>query len=98
MDTATLEHFQPLVGTGFALQVAPGDTLPATLVEAQALGMPQVGQRRPFSLLFRGPPEPVLPQRIYAVAHEGAAMPAVDIFIVPVRASQEGIYYEAVFA
>jgi hypothetical protein len=49
-------------------------------------------------LLFRGPPEPVLPQRIYGVAHEGAAMPAVDIFMVPVRASQEGIYYEAVFA
>lgn len=98
MDTATYERFQPLLGTGFSLQVAPGVNLPATLVEAQALGMPPVGGRQPFSLLFRGPSEPVLPQRIYGMAHEGAAVPAMEMFIVPVRASHDGIYYEAVFA
>jgi len=98
MDIAIYEQFQPLVGSGFELQTAPGDTLPATLVEAEALGMPPVGGRQPFSLLFRGPATPVLPQRIYGLAHEAAAVPAMNIFIVPVRASREGIYYEAVFA
>lgn len=98
MNTATYEQFQPLVGTGFELEAAPGSTLPATLVEAQPLGMPPVGGRQPFSLLFLGPPTPVLPQRIYGMAHESAAVPAMELFIVPVRASEEGIYYEAVFA
>lgn len=98
MDTVKVEDFQPLVGSGFALQAAPGQTLPATLVQAQALGMPPVGGRQPFSLLFLGPPAPVLPQRIYGLAHEGAAVPAMEFFIVPVRASREGTYYEAVFA
>jgi len=98
MNTATCDQFQPLVGTGFELQAATGETLPATLVEAQPLGMPPVGGRQPFSLLFLGPPAPVLPQRIYGLAHESAAVPAMELFIVPVRANHEGIYYEAVFA
>jgi hypothetical protein len=98
VDTATYEHFQPLLGTGFALQVASGDTLATTLVEAQPLGMPPVGGRQPFSLLFLGPPSPVLPQSIYGMVHESAAVPAMELFIVPVRASREGTYYEAVFA
>jgi hypothetical protein len=98
MTLATFEQFRPLVGTGFELQAAPGSTLPATLVEAQPLGMPPIGGRQPFSLLFLGPPAPVLPQRIYGLAHEGAALPAMELFIVPVRAGEEGIFYEAVFA
>lgn len=98
MDTATYEHFQPLLGTGFALQVPAGDPLPTTLVEALALGTPPVDGRQAFSLLFLGPPSPVLPQSIYGMVHEAAAVPAMELFIVPVRASREGIYYEAVFA
>ena len=98
MNTATCEQFQPLVGTGFELRAAPDETLSATLVEAQPLGMPPVGGRQAFSLLFRGPPTPVLPQRIYGLVHESAAVPAMELFIVPVRASEEGIFYEAVFA
>lgn len=98
MTTVTFEQFQPLVGTGFELQAAPGSTLHATLVEAQPLGMPPVGGRQPFSLLFLGPPAPVLPQRIYGMVHEGPAVPTMELFIVPVRAGEDGIFYEAVFA
>ena len=48
-----------------------------------------------FSLVFRGPLQPVLPQRIYPVEH--AALGRFDLFIVPVRRDAQGLYYEAVF-
>jgi hypothetical protein len=48
-----------------------------------------------FSLLFRGPLQPLLPQRIYPVEHE--RLGRFDLFIVPVRRDTHGLYYEAVF-
>jgi hypothetical protein len=48
-----------------------------------------------FSLLFRGPRQPLLPQQIYPVEHDGLGR--FDLFIVPVRRDAQGLYYEAVF-
>jgi|SRR5579864_2959392 len=48
-----------------------------------------------FSLLFRGPQQPLLPQQIYPVEHD--RLGRFDLFIVPVRRDAQGLYYEAVF-
>jgi len=48
-----------------------------------------------FTLLFRGPGEPLLPQQIYPVEHD--RLGRFDLFIVPVRRDARGLYYEAVF-
>ena len=48
-----------------------------------------------FSLLFRGPLQPLLPQRIYPLEHD--RLGRFDLFIVPVRRDANGLYYEAVF-
>lgn len=49
-----------------------------------------------FSILFRGPADTLLPQRIYRVEHE--RMGAVgDLFLVPVSRERDGYRYEAVF-
>jgi hypothetical protein len=48
-----------------------------------------------FSLLFRGPRQPLLPQRIYPVEHD--RLGRFDLFIVPVKRDAQGLYYEAVF-
>ncbi len=48
-----------------------------------------------FSLLFRGPREPQLPQQIYPVEHD--RLGRFDLFIVPVKRDANGLYYEAVF-
>lgn len=53
------------------------------------------GQREPFSLIFRGPKNPVLPQRIYQI--DFGALGAFDIFIVPVGPDDGGMLYEAIF-
>lgn len=52
--------------------------------------------RAPFSLLFRGPPEPILPQAIYALEH--ATLGVSEIFLVPLAPDADGTRYEAVFA
>ncbi len=51
--------------------------------------------RTPFALVFRGPLEPALPQRIYRFEHEGLG--EFELFIVPTGPDESGMQYEAVF-
>ena len=48
-----------------------------------------------FSLVFRGPMSPLLPQRIYRLSH--SKLGPLDIFLVPIGPDQAGMQYEAVF-
>jgi hypothetical protein len=97
MDNVSLERFAPLCGEPFALSVdAEPPLLNATLIEAKALPQPAFNGRQPFSLVFAGPPAPLLPQSIYRVAHQ--SLPALDIFLVPVAADASSVRYQAVFS
>jgi len=51
--------------------------------------------RTPFSVVFRGPMTPMLPQRIYRLAHD--ELGEFELFIVPLGPDREGLRYEAVF-
>ena len=51
--------------------------------------------REPFSLVFRGPMQPVLNQRVFRLEH--AEMGQLDVFLVPIGPDNEGMRYEAVF-
>lgn len=66
-----------------------------TLTSVSGYGQRQGGNREAYSLLFVGPPQPVLPQRIYRLCHTGIG--ELDIFLVPIGYQQDGIGYEAVF-
>ena len=49
-----------------------------------------------FSLIFRGPKEPVMKQMIYTLTHP--KMGEFQLFMVPVQyGKSDGIYYQAVF-
>jgi hypothetical protein len=52
--------------------------------------------RAPFSAVFLGPAEPVLPQQIYRL--ENATLGCLEIFLVPIGRDERGVRYEAVFA
>ena len=65
----------------------------AELVEVEAHGSSENIQQ--FSLLFKGPKEPLLPQKIYSIEHGG--MGDFDLFIVPIAADETSASYEAVF-
>jgi hypothetical protein len=63
------------------------------LIEATDLG--STPKHEQFTTLFRGPLTTALAQTTYLVEH--GAMGTFELFIVPVKKDQDGIYYEAIF-
>jgi hypothetical protein len=97
LETFSLATFSDLLDDDFRVRVDDGASVELRLVEASGTGLPQQpGGREPFSLLFRGPGTPILPQRIYSVEH--GALGAFDLFLVPLTPDAGGGRYEAVFA
>ena len=94
-----LADFAPHRNTVFELsgEGVPGAPLPLELVETRTLvaGDGIATRRQPFGLVFRGPLEPVLPQRIYRLAHP--VVGTHDLFLVPIGRKPEGLEYEAIF-
>jgi hypothetical protein len=70
--------------------------LEAELISAEAYGGRAGGSRQPFSIVFRGPSQPVLAQMTYRIEH--AVLGSFDLFIVPIGPDEAGMRYEAVFA
>ena len=96
------DHFAQRQGQHFALLLDDGGELQTELLEVRALPAPAHAELKPFSLLFKGPAAPLLPQRIYRLRQPQAAgetaTEELEIFIVPVRADATGVHYEAVFS
>jgi hypothetical protein len=84
------------VNDAFRIDVDAG-SVEVVLIAASALGQTSApaGWRQAFSLVFRGQPAPVLPQRTYAFMHP--RLGGFDLFIVPIGPDREGMRYEAVF-
>jgi len=93
LDRVSAEDFEPLLHSRF--RVVAGDlSLDFELVEV-AGRKSATQERSPFSLLFKGPRDNLLPQQMYRIEHE--TLGPMELFIVPVREDQNGYYYEAVF-
>jgi hypothetical protein len=92
----TLPAFQAALQTEFRLGLTAQQFVSLVLVEAHARHSPTGGAGgESFSLLFHGPAERPLAQRMYPCAH--GALGSFDLFIVPVGRDQNGFHYEAVF-
>ncbi len=95
LESLTKESWSEHLWTSFELTGEGSATLPLVLVEITALGSGAAGRRDPYSLVFRGPPAPILPQRIYRIRH--GRMGELEIFLVPIGPDGEGMRYEAIF-
>lgn len=101
LDTITLDTFADRIGDTFHLSATADRTLQLELVEARSLasdGTRAEGSRRarePFSIVFKGPATPIIPQRIYALTHDGLG--SLELFLVPVGPDQGGMLYQAIF-
>jgi hypothetical protein len=96
----TFQQFSGRVGQTFVVTDDGGPTIRTELVEATESSQPggtgPDGQARlQFSLVFRGPAEPILPQATYAVDHD--ELGHLDMFLVPIGADGDGVRYQAVF-
>jgi hypothetical protein len=91
LEDLTKESFLPRLNQAFRLADA---AIELRLVEVEAR-WGKGPKREPFSLIFLGPPEPVLAQRIYRLEHD--EMGALELFLVPIGRDAAGARYEAAF-
>jgi hypothetical protein len=94
----TVATFAPLVGDRFTLRAGEDVALELELVDVNDLvgsEGPPAGRRAPFSIHFRGPAEPLLPQAIRPLEHHDLGR--LEIFLVPLAQDANGTRYEAVF-
>lgn len=86
--------FQPLLHEIFEVPIGER-TCPLTLTSVEAAPRYAAHTRDPFSLLFWGPGGTPLAQGLYPFKH--AALPNLELFIVPIGRANGGFVYEAVF-
>ena len=96
LDELTHEKLAPYVSQTFKLLTEPPLELKLSEVTPHPSAARGANTREPFSLLFHGPPEPVLPQRIYPLEHP--ELGKLELFLVPIGPDPNGtMQYEAVF-
>lgn len=94
LEDFTVGTFSGRIGETFRVRSGASRVLDLSLVSATTLG--ESSERgRPFSILFRGPKNYVLPQSTHRLEH--AQMGAFEIFLVPIGPDEAGMRYEAVF-
>ena len=84
LEDLIVSDFDGRIGDAFRIHVPElPEPLDGELIEAEPTGGPGPGTgRAPFSLVFRGPWEPVLPQGVYEIEHD--ALGSAPIFLVPI--------------
>jgi len=87
------EEFSLVGGDGAAWTLELVETIEHS--EPGGLG-PEGQERRQFSLVFRGPATPVLPQGSYPLGHQ--ELEELELFLVPIGPDSLGMRYEAAFA
>lgn len=94
----TVDDFSSCKDETFRCTAGEGRSFEMTLDEAAEIRTaqkPKEGQRKTFSVVFRGPRDQPLEQGLVHVEH--GRVGAHDLFLVPVAEDDEGRYYEAVF-
>lgn len=89
------EDFADKVGEVFPIGDRDVPQIPLTLTEAELLSGARPGMRSPFSLVFLAKDPRVLPQRLYRLEHNGLG--ELEIFLVPIGKSEQGVSYQATF-
>ncbi len=102
LDQLTVSDFIGHVNAAFRIPLDSGEVLELELIEARTIGegrrpdSPGIRQQA-FSLIFRGPRDRLLPQRIYPIEHP--TLGTLEIFLVPLgpEGHSKGLHYQAIF-
>lgn len=89
----TKEEFSLHSEVVFHAEAGEGEGFDLSLLEVDEVISNEVQES--FSLLFRAPGDAPPVQGIYRLEHAGLGK--MDLFLVPVKKDESGLYYEAVF-
>lgn len=100
LETLTRATFTEYQNENFQLQSDFVDSCEVELIEVSGLTKHTAADateepREPFSIIFRGPKEPILPQHIYRLTHP--RLGSLGLFLVPIGPDTLGMQYESVF-
>lgn len=95
LEALTKENWETCLNHDFQVQIDDQHAVDMRLVSVSGFGRSLNGQREAYSLLFQGPGQPMLAQRIYRMMQ--TQLGSMDIFLVPVGRDSGSIQYEAVF-
>ena len=95
LENFTIGTFSGHLGETFRIYPEDAGPLEVELTSATGLGEDPEHGGRPFSIVFRGPKDVLLSQRIYRMEH--AEIGAFELFLVPIGPDEAGLRYEAVF-
>jgi len=97
LNTITIEDFESCLGQTFQVRPDNADGLELELIQVKSLGASAsvAGTRQPFSVLFRGPLEPVLVQQMLRI--ENSTVGELLLFLVPIGPDESGMLYDATF-
>jgi hypothetical protein len=90
LEKLTVDDFRPLLNDRFRIAPDGAEAFEVELVEVTELSR-EPGGRAPFSLVFRGGPNPPVEQAVYHVAHD--ELGELEIFLVPIAVDR----YQAIF-
>ena len=94
LDKLSVDDFTPHIGQRFEVDQGKSPLL-LELVSATVSRVRTPDVRTGFSLIFRGAPQPLLPQGVQSVVHP--TLGALGIFLVPIGPDVQGMRYEAIF-
>ena len=94
-ESLSIDHFKPLLHEAFVFPVQDQEDIQFTLEEVNPLTQHFEEGRVPFSLIFRGPSEPAIPQGTYVLNH--SKLEKLVLFLVPVATGEKGTMYESLF-
>lgn len=89
----TRESFASRLHTKFVMQTGESHPIELQLIDVRAQAASVTYES--FSLMFRAPIEAPAEQGTFRLEHESGE--AMDIFLVPVKKDDTGLFFEAVF-
>jgi uncharacterized protein DUF6916 len=95
LQDLTAASFEAHLGTPFRVNFGGESPLEVLLYEVKLHEAHPGPRSQPFSIYFRGPHPPLLPQQIYPLEHD--RLGTFEIFLVPIGPDAQGMRYEAVF-
>ena len=87
------EGFSGVINTEFRVNNGEEEDFEIRLVSVDEIVSNDIQEN--FTLLFRAPFDAPQQQGIYRLEHDNVG--AMDLFLVPVKQDESGLYYEAVF-
>lgn len=99
LENFTVETFSEHLGGTFRIRPDDSEAVDVELISATGLGgsagEEPPDRRQPFSIIFRGPGDILLPQRTYRMEHDQIG--SFALFLVPIGPDEKGLKYEAIF-